>query len=55
MADRKSLGVIGCILAAVTATVMTVAIMVVQQHVDGRLQIESGRQVQSASLPSVVQ
>lgn len=55
MADRKSLSIIGCILGAVTAAVMTVAMVVVQQHLDGRLQLDNGRAVQSASLPSTVQ
>ena len=55
MADRKSLGIIGCIMGAVTAAVMAMAIVVVQQHLDGRLQIDNGRAVQAASLPTRVQ
>jgi ABC-type lipoprotein release transport system permease subunit len=55
MADRKSLGIIGCLLGAVTAAVMAAALVVVQQHLDGRLQIDNGRPVQAASLPSRVQ
>jgi hypothetical protein len=36
MADRKSLGIIGFIMSAVTATVVLVGIFVVQGHLTGR-------------------
>jgi hypothetical protein len=37
VADRKGLAIIGVILASVTAAIMTVAVVVVQWHVKGRL------------------
>jgi hypothetical protein len=55
MANRKSLGIIGFVLGAVTASIMVVGIMVVQAHLDGRLSLdEPQRSVASASLPTVV-
>ena len=54
MADRKSLGIIGFVLGGITALVMIVGATVVQQHLDGRLQLDNARPVVSASLPSMV-
>jgi hypothetical protein len=54
MADRKSLGIIGFIFGTVTAGVMMVGVMVVQGHVDGRLELDTARPLVSASLPMVM-
>jgi hypothetical protein len=54
MADRKSLGIIGFIFGAVTAAVMMVGVIVVQGHVDGRLELDNARPLVSASLPMVM-
>ena len=54
MADRKSLGIIGFILGAVTAAVMLVGVVVVQSHIDGRLELDNARPLVSASLPMIV-
>jgi hypothetical protein len=55
MADRKSLGIIGWIMGAVTATVMGVGVFVVQAHLTGRYVLDdTARPVLSASLPTVV-
>jgi len=40
MADRKSLGIIGFILGGITAAVITVGIVVVQAHLNGRLALD---------------
>lgn len=53
MADRKSLGLIGFILAAVTGAVMLVGMLVVQSHIAGGLELDQARPV-VASLPMVV-
>jgi hypothetical protein len=53
MADHKSLGMIGFILAGVTAAVMLAGVMVVQAHIDGRLELDQARPV-LAALPTVV-
>jgi phage-related holin len=37
MADRKSLGMLGFMFGGVTAAVMLIAVMVVKNHIDGRL------------------
>jgi len=54
MADRKSLGLIGFILGGVTAAVVLVGVVVVQGHIEGRLDLDNGRPLVSASLPMVV-
>ena len=41
MADRRSLGIVGFVFGSVTAAVMLIAVMVVKQHVDGRLTLEA--------------
>ena len=53
MADRKSLGIIGFILAAVTGAVMVVGVLVVQSYIVGGLELDQARPV-VASLPTVV-
>jgi hypothetical protein len=40
LADRKSLGIIGLIMSAVTAAVVVVAIIVVQGHLTGRYALD---------------
>jgi hypothetical protein len=37
MVDRKGLGILGCILATVTAAVTAMALTVVLSHIDGSL------------------
>jgi hypothetical protein len=54
MADQKSLGIIGVILGAVTATVMAIGVFVVASHIGGHMTLDEGRPVVSASLPTVV-
>ena len=54
MADRRSLGMVGFVLGGITALVMMVGAMVVQQHLDGRLQLDNARPILSASLPTVM-
>ena len=53
MADRKSLGLIGFILGGITAAVVLVGVLVVQSHIDGRLQLDQARPV-VASLSTIV-
>ena len=48
-ADRKSLGLLGCILGGVTLAVMLVAATTVLAHVDGRLALENAPVLASAS------
>ena len=43
MADRGSLGILGFVFGGVTAAVMLVAVMVVKNHIDGRLTLDPGR------------
>ena len=43
MADRRSLGILGFVFGGVTATVMLIAVMVVKNHIDGRLTLDTGR------------
>jgi hypothetical protein len=53
--DRKSLGIIGFILGGVTAGVMTIGMVVVQGHLDGRLSLDGAhRLVVPASLPTTM-
>jgi hypothetical protein len=40
VADRRSLGILGFVLGGVTADVMLVAVIVVKQHVDGRVTLD---------------
>jgi len=55
MADRKSLGIIGWIMGAVTLAVMTAGLIVVQGNLDGRFSLENAsRPVVSAALPTVL-
>jgi hypothetical protein len=54
MADRRSLGLVGFFLGGVTAAVMLIAVMVVKNHVDGRLSLDSARMPVVASVQTVV-
>jgi hypothetical protein len=54
MADQKSLGIIGFILGGVTAMVMAIGVFVVASHIGGRMSIEAGNPMVSASLPTLV-
>ena len=55
MADRKSLGIIGFIMGGLTAGIMTIGMVVVQGHLEGRFKLDdANRPVLSASLPTVV-
>lgn len=40
MADRRSLGILGFVFGGVTAAVMLIAVIVVKQHVDGRVSLD---------------
>jgi hypothetical protein len=53
MADKTSLGIVGFILAGVTAGVFTVATWLVTDHVAGRLQLESSHSVAEISATRV--
>jgi hypothetical protein len=50
MADRSALGKIGLMLGAATMMVMMVGVLVVTDHLTGRLHIDDG--FQAVSLPS---
>ena len=54
MADRRSLGILGFVLGGVTAAVMLVAVMVVKNHVDGRLTLDARMPVIAASAQTVI-
>jgi hypothetical protein len=55
MADRRSLGLVGFFLGGVTAAVMLIAVMVVKNHVDGRLSLDGARlSVTVASAQSLI-
>ena len=43
MADRRSLGILGLVFGGVTAAVMLIAVIVVKQHVDGRVTLDQAR------------
>jgi hypothetical protein len=43
MADRRSLGILGFVFGGVTAVVMLIAAMVVKNHIDGHLTLDTGR------------
>lgn len=40
VADRRSLGILGFVFGGVTAAVMLIAVIVVKQHVDGRVSLD---------------
>jgi hypothetical protein len=44
MADRRSLGILGFLFGGVTAAVMLITVMVVKNHIDGRLTLDGARQ-----------
>jgi hypothetical protein len=55
MADRRSLGIVGFVFGGITAAVMLVAVMVVKNHVDGRMTLDQARpSVMAASAQSVI-
>ncbi len=55
MADRRSLGILGFVFGGVTAAVMLIAVMVVKNHVDGRMTLDSVQlPVLAASAQSVI-
>jgi phage-related holin len=41
MADKTSLGVVGFLFGSITLVVTVIAFLVVRDHLDGRLQLES--------------
>lgn len=43
MADHRSLGIVGFFFGGVTAAVMLIAVLVVKNHVDGRLTVDGAR------------
>ena len=55
MADSRSLGILGFVFGGVTAAVMLIAVMVVKNHMDGRMTLESAQlPVMAASTQSVL-
>ena len=54
MADRRSLGILGFVLGGVTVAVMLIAVMVVKNHVDGRLTLDARMPVIAASAQTVI-
>ena len=55
MADRRSLGILGFVFGGVTAAVMLIAVIVVKQHVDGRVTLDQPRlPVMAASAQAVI-
>jgi hypothetical protein len=53
MADKSSLGILGFVFAAITAAVMLTALVVVRDHVQGRLVLDGAQTVASVSATSV--
>ena len=43
MADRRSLGILGFFFGGVTAAVMLIGVLVVKNHVDGRVTLDGAR------------
>jgi hypothetical protein len=54
MADRRGLGILGICFGGVTAAVMLIAVMVVKNHVDGRLTLDTRLPVVAASAQSII-
>lgn len=54
MADRKSLGMLGIMFGGITATVMLIAVMVVKNHIDGRLTLDATKAPVMASMAQSV-
>jgi hypothetical protein len=52
MADRRSLGWVGLIFAAVTAAVMLGSMVVVKAHIDGRLSLEDRQPFAASAVPA---
>jgi hypothetical protein len=53
MADKSSLGIVGFVFAAITAAVMLTALIVVRDHVQGRLVLDGAQTVASVAATSV--
>ena len=53
MADKNTLGILGFVFAAITAAVMLTAVIVVRDHIEGRVVLDAGQTVASISAPSV--
>jgi hypothetical protein len=55
MADSRSLGILGFVFGGVTAAVMLIAVMVVKNHMDGRITLDTTQlPVMAASTQSVI-
>jgi hypothetical protein len=55
MADRKSLGMLGFMFGGVTAAVMLIAVMVVKNHIDGRLTLDAAKApVMASAVQSII-
>lgn len=54
MADRRSLGLVGFFFCGVTAAVMLIAVMVVKNHIDGRLSLDGVHMPVVASVQTVI-
>jgi len=50
MADRSALGILGFILSGAALTVMTIAYLVVRDHVEGRLALDASARAVYATL-----
>jgi hypothetical protein len=53
MADKSTLGILGFVFAAITAAVMLIALIVVRDHVEGRLVLDGAQTMASASATSL--
>lgn len=54
MADRRSLGILGFVLGSVTFAVMLTAFILVKNHVDGRLTLDTRLPVIAATATTLV-
>ena len=54
MADRKSLGILGFMFGGVTAAVMLIAVVVVKNHIDGRLTLDAKAPVMASATQSII-
>jgi len=54
MADRRSLGILGFLFCGVTAAVMLIAVMVVKNHVDGRMTLDERLPVVLAAAQTII-
>jgi hypothetical protein len=53
MADKSTLGILGFVFAAITAAVMLTALVVVRDHVEGRLVLDGAHATASISATTV--